>query len=178
MKGLKRKIAIFTLVAFPALAPAEIYKWVDENGKTHYGDKAPHGVKAEKKEYKSVATPWRAVPKETYARPDADSEETAAQDGDPDNVSEQSPNESEKSDQQEPSDTKSTRKEDRNKSIKAKKKAGDTENTASKKPAKLKDQDKASENSPNKRISNIKEKNKQAKEDYRKSKGSTANSNN
>lgn len=178
MKGLKRKIAILTLAAFPAFASAEIYKWVDENGKTHYSDKAPHGVKAEKKEYKSVATPWRAVPKETYARPDADSGETAVQEGDPNNVAEPPSNDSEKSDQQEPSDTKEGRKEDRNKSIKAKKKAGDSENTASKKPAKLKDQDKTSENSPSKRINNIKEKNKQAKEDYRKSRAGSTTTNN
>ena len=44
------KALILTLLLLPLTAPsqsvADIYKWVDENGKTHYSDKMPESGKA------------------------------------------------------------------------------------------------------------------------------------
>jgi hypothetical protein len=37
-------LAILAALALPAAA--QIYKWVDEKGRTHYGEKPPEGVKA------------------------------------------------------------------------------------------------------------------------------------
>jgi len=34
---------LLALLCMPSLAVAEIEKWVDENGKTHYGSRAPKG---------------------------------------------------------------------------------------------------------------------------------------
>jgi hypothetical protein len=45
---MKSRAAIALLVAF-CLAPAawaQVFKWVDESGKTHYGERPPPGVKA------------------------------------------------------------------------------------------------------------------------------------
>ena len=38
--------ALAALAALAAPAFAQVYKWVDENGRTHYGEKPPAGVKA------------------------------------------------------------------------------------------------------------------------------------
>jgi hypothetical protein len=43
MKALISSLVVFLLTAAPAYA--QIYKWVDEAGKTHYSDKAPVGGK-------------------------------------------------------------------------------------------------------------------------------------
>ena len=41
------RLAVLLLAAFLATgAFAQVFKWVDENGKTHYGEKPPPGVKA------------------------------------------------------------------------------------------------------------------------------------
>ena len=37
-----------SLLLFTSAAYCEIYKWVDENGKTHFGDKKPNKLKAKK----------------------------------------------------------------------------------------------------------------------------------
>ena len=37
-------LAILAALALPAAA--QVYKWVDEQGRTHYGEKPPEGVKA------------------------------------------------------------------------------------------------------------------------------------
>lgn len=37
-------VAVFLALAVPA--SAQVYKWVDEKGRTHYGEKPPEGVKA------------------------------------------------------------------------------------------------------------------------------------
>ena len=39
-------LAVAALVALAAPAVAQVYKWVDEKGRTHYGEKPPEGVKA------------------------------------------------------------------------------------------------------------------------------------
>lgn len=36
---------LFLLLCFPLLAHAQIYKWVDENGRVQYGERPPPGVK-------------------------------------------------------------------------------------------------------------------------------------
>jgi len=45
---MKRSAALLTavLLALAAPAGAQVYKWVDEKGRTHYGEKPPEGVKA------------------------------------------------------------------------------------------------------------------------------------
>lgn len=49
----------------------KIYRWVDENGTVHYGDKPPAGQRAEQKSYNNVATPFRSTPKDLYVKPPA-----------------------------------------------------------------------------------------------------------
>jgi hypothetical protein len=40
-------LTICLLWALAVPAAAQVYKWVDENGRTHYGERAPQGRKAE-----------------------------------------------------------------------------------------------------------------------------------
>lgn len=68
MAGKFIKTAFVTLALLPALASAQIYRWVDENGKVHYSDKAPPGVKVETKNYSNVATPFRKAPSDLYLK--------------------------------------------------------------------------------------------------------------
>jgi uncharacterized FlaG/YvyC family protein len=51
---------IFAALGFSALASAEVYRWVDSEGKTHYGDQVPqsHSAKADKLAIKNT----QAVP--------------------------------------------------------------------------------------------------------------------
>jgi len=46
MLGL-RTVCAFTLVALCSVSSAQIYKWTDENGRTHYGDMPPQSAQAE-----------------------------------------------------------------------------------------------------------------------------------
>ena len=72
--------ALFACV--PLLAAAQVYKWVDENGKTQYGDKPPDEAKAQqlKLDVKSYDGPvqvqdWSRIirAKSKYAEPAASS---------------------------------------------------------------------------------------------------------
>src|SRR5256885_5030765 len=45
MKALGSSLVVILLAATGGPAHAQIYKWVDEAGKTHYSDKAPAGGK-------------------------------------------------------------------------------------------------------------------------------------
>lgn len=45
--GLLALTASLFLLSSPSYAAGEYYKWVDENGVTHYGSRKPHGVPAE-----------------------------------------------------------------------------------------------------------------------------------
>ncbi|MCZ6871088.1 MAG: DUF4124 domain-containing protein [Gammaproteobacteria bacterium] len=60
---------IITLVLVPSLTQAEVYKWVDEWGKTHFGDRPPDEGVAEKVKIK--APPTEAQRLEAQARADA-----------------------------------------------------------------------------------------------------------
>ncbi len=40
------RAVLLLVVALATPAFAQVYKWVDENGRTHYGEKPPAGVKA------------------------------------------------------------------------------------------------------------------------------------
>ena len=67
MSKVLRTIVLVVALMTAAQASAEIYKWVDENGVTHYGQKPPTAQTAEAV---GVATKGRAigtrrVPKET-----------------------------------------------------------------------------------------------------------------
>ncbi len=44
---MKRVLLCAALLAFSGLSSAAVYKWVDAQGKTQYGDRPPDGVKAE-----------------------------------------------------------------------------------------------------------------------------------
>jgi Domain of unknown function (DUF4124) len=44
---MKRVVLCAALLAFSGLSYAAVYKWVDVQGKTQYGDRPPDGVKAE-----------------------------------------------------------------------------------------------------------------------------------
>ncbi len=44
---MKRVILCALLMAWSTLASAVVYKWVDAQGKTQYGDRPPDGVHAE-----------------------------------------------------------------------------------------------------------------------------------
>ncbi|WP_164847004.1 DUF4124 domain-containing protein [Neptunomonas marina] len=61
-------LAIAMAATLPLSAHAEIYRWVDENGKAHYSDRKPEdaNVKVERKVYQEVATPFRRPPEELY----------------------------------------------------------------------------------------------------------------
>ena len=60
---MKRTLFFTLAVAFAAAAFAQQYKWVDQNGRTQYGDTPPAGVKA---------TPLRAPPASVSAPAPAD----------------------------------------------------------------------------------------------------------
>lgn len=45
-KALLKVLCLF-LVLLPAYAQAQVYKWVDEKGVTHYGERAPQGRKTQ-----------------------------------------------------------------------------------------------------------------------------------
>lgn len=77
MAGKLITTAFTALALVPFLASAEIYRWVDENGKVHYSDKAPPGVKVEKRSYSNVATPFRKAPSDLYLK----DEESEAEEG-------------------------------------------------------------------------------------------------
>src|SRR5471032_1272839 len=44
---MKRVLLFTALIVWSALASAVVYKWSDADGKVHYGDRPPDGVKAE-----------------------------------------------------------------------------------------------------------------------------------
>lgn len=60
-------IAAVLLGLSAPLVGAELYKWTDENGVTHYSDKAPEGREVEQ----------RALPKEADSPPPAEAPKTA-----------------------------------------------------------------------------------------------------
>ncbi|WP_179957657.1 DUF4124 domain-containing protein [Exilibacterium tricleocarpae] len=43
---MKTRLGLLVLVALPLWAPAEVYRWVDENGKVHFSDRKPQGKAA------------------------------------------------------------------------------------------------------------------------------------
>jgi hypothetical protein len=45
--------AVICLLLLSFSAHAEVYKWVDSNGKTHFGDKVPESAKVEKLNFQS-----------------------------------------------------------------------------------------------------------------------------
>ena len=66
---MKRLLLCAALLAWPMLASAVVYKWVDVQGKVQYGDRPPDGVHAELVEglgtsrgTQQAASPTRATP--------------------------------------------------------------------------------------------------------------------
>ncbi|SIT04345.1 DUF4124 domain-containing protein [Neptunomonas antarctica] len=165
MSDIQLKIIVLILCMFPVIANAEIYRWTDETGKKHYSDKAPPGVKAEKKEYVNVATPWRKLPKPTRPQEGLRVDETL-KDGlsvDGANSNSSGSVEAETGSQGELSTDKKDKKS--NKKTKRLKVKEDAENSSSG-LVKLDQKDKSS-STPAERIIDIKERNAQAKKDYR-----------
>jgi hypothetical protein len=62
---MKRVLLCAALLAFSGLSSAAVYKWVDAQGKTQYGDRPPDGVKAE-----LVTLLGSRTPSSLNARPD------------------------------------------------------------------------------------------------------------
>lgn len=63
---MKRVLLCATLLLLSSVASAAVYKWVDAQGKTQYGDRPPDGVKAE-----LVAILGNRTPSTASARPSA-----------------------------------------------------------------------------------------------------------
>lgn len=157
MFTLRLKIGALLICLMPLLASAEIYRWTDANGKIHYSDKAPPGVKVEKKTYANVATPWRKIPK-----PEVRSDE---------GVPAEQPDSAERanidqSNNEELSAEKSDKKNNK-KTKRLKVKADSSSSNDSSVPARLNQKDKSS-STPAKRAADIKKTYKKAKENYNK----------
>ena len=56
MRALRRVAALLALLAGGPLPAAEVYKWVDEEGRVHYGDQAPSKGEAERLQIESAVT--------------------------------------------------------------------------------------------------------------------------
>ncbi len=65
-------IALAALLAAATAAHAQVYRWVDEQGKVHYGERPPSGAKASPVQDKLAAPPGEPAPK---AAPDASQQE-------------------------------------------------------------------------------------------------------
>lgn len=158
-------ILVLVISFFSFAANAEIYRWTDETGKVHYSDKAPQGIKVEKKAYPNVATPWRKVPKPDPVNDDeVNSSDPSKQNGE--NINTESQKKEELS--QDSNDKKNKKKTKR---LKAK---SDSDSTSSDResgvnpvPLRLNQKDKSS-STPAKRAADIKAAYQKAKADYRK----------
>jgi len=67
----RRAIAFAALLAASTAHP-QVYRWVDEQGKVHYGERPPSGAKASPVEDRLAAPPGAPAPK---AAPDASQQE-------------------------------------------------------------------------------------------------------
>jgi hypothetical protein len=67
----RRAIPLAVLLA-AATAHAQVYRWVDEQGKVHYGERPPSGAKAAPVENRLATPPGAPAPK---AAPDASQQE-------------------------------------------------------------------------------------------------------
>lgn len=93
---MKRILVCLALIAWSGLASAVVYKWVDTQGKTMYGDHPPDGVRAEVVELytghgaHSASAPTRPAPNNTPANkgaallppgaPDSNTQKTVQED--------------------------------------------------------------------------------------------------
>jgi type IV secretory pathway VirB10-like protein len=71
LRRVSAAIALAVLAAAVA-AQAQVYRWVDEQGKVHYGERPPTGAKASPVQDKLAAPPGAPAPK---AAPDASQQE-------------------------------------------------------------------------------------------------------
>ena len=86
-----RRVLLFTaLIVWSAMASAIVYKWADADGRIHYGDRPPDGVKAEVVELLGTHTtsapppppqPPRVSSGTSSAAPSAAAQGAAARDG-------------------------------------------------------------------------------------------------
>lgn len=68
---MKRALLFTALIVWSAMASAVVYKWTDTDGKVHFGDRPPDGVKAEVVELLGSRQPSPAPPPPPSARPAA-----------------------------------------------------------------------------------------------------------
>lgn len=158
--GFQFKTLALVMILLPTLASAEIYRWTDETGKVHYSDKKPPGVKAEKKAYLNVATPWRKVPKPERATNEGLAADDAAK------TSGADPKVDPQSDEELSKDKNDKKSNKKTKRLKAKQ-ASDADDSDATEPVRLNKKDKSS-STPAKRAADIKKTYKKAKEEYRK----------
>lgn len=64
---MKRVLLFTALIVWSAVASAIVYKWVDADGKVHYGDRPPDGVHAEVVELIGTHVPRAAAPAASQA---------------------------------------------------------------------------------------------------------------
>lgn len=69
-------VSFAAMIAFPALAGAAMYKWVDEHGTTHYGDSVPpkYASRAVDRKGKPVVPPARVERSEAAATAPAEAQ--------------------------------------------------------------------------------------------------------
>ena len=66
---MKRVLLCTALILWSAMASAVVYKWVDAQGKTQYGDRPPDGVHADVVELLGTHVPHAAAPRRLPRRP-------------------------------------------------------------------------------------------------------------
>lgn len=76
---MKRVLLCAMLIAWSGMASAVVYKWLDEQGKIHYGDQPPNGVHAEVVELLGTHTSRSAAANPTSAAAQKSSTATTAQ---------------------------------------------------------------------------------------------------
>ncbi len=71
MSAVRGALALLALLAAVAV-PAQVYRWVDGEGKVHYGERPPSGAKASPVEDKIATPPGTAKPKADAAQQERD----------------------------------------------------------------------------------------------------------
>lgn len=78
---IKRSLLLIILCASACAAQAEIYKWVDADGKIHYGDVPPKDVKTQKVSGGVTVVPSTVVPSDSASVPKTKAEVDVPEEG-------------------------------------------------------------------------------------------------
>lgn len=68
----RKTLALLSFVVAALAAHAQVYKWVDENGRVHYGEKPPEGVKSSEVSVKSAPSAAPPETSQTWKEKDAE----------------------------------------------------------------------------------------------------------